>query len=118
MKILAAKSHCSIQMLTPQIDLPAIDAATIEKQRTSKAYPANVNLLCFNTQKASINIEGNNNANTPSVFNNLATDRPIDIVLPNQSNYALPISVRYARLNEKIKEGNIKAQITLRINYL
>ncbi|MNR57190.1 hypothetical protein D3C85_1779160 [compost metagenome] len=48
----------------------------------------------------------------------LTPGRPIDIVLPNQSNYALPISVRYARLNEKIKEGNIKAQITLRINYL
>ncbi|MOA61789.1 hypothetical protein D3C78_1870150 [compost metagenome] len=72
------------------------------------------------------------------MFNNIAIDNPakgvgiemlyngntltpgtaVDIALPNQSNFALPISVRYARLKEKISEGNIKTQITLRINYL
>jgi len=137
-KILAAKSHCTIQMLNPQIDLPPIDAKTIDKQKRSKTYPANISLNCLNTQKASINIEGNNNVNIPSVFNNIATDNPakgvgvemlyndstltpgnpIDIALPNQTNFSLPISVRYARLKEKITEGNIKTQITLRINYL
>lgn len=137
-KILAAKSHCSIQILTPQLNLPSIDAATIDKQQKSTAYPANINLLCLNAQKASLNIEGNNNINLPSVFNNIATDNPatgvgvemlyngstlspgnpIDIALPGQSNFPLPITVRYARLKERIKEGNINSQITLRINYL
>lgn len=137
-KFLAPKSHCSIQVVTPQLDLPPIDVAVIDKQKKSKDYPANINLLCLNTQKASINIEGNNNASIPSIFNNIASDNPasgvgiemlyngstltpgnpIDIALPNQSNFALPISVRYARLNEKLSQGNIKSQITIRINYL
>lgn len=138
LKILPVKSHCSIQMVNPQVDLPPIDAVAIDKQKRSAAYPASINLLCLNTQRASINIEGNNNADLPSVFNNIATDNPatgvgvemlyngstlspgnpIDIALPNQSNFALPISVRYARLKEKISAGNIKTQITIRINYL
>ncbi|MEE9682557.1 fimbrial protein [Lelliottia amnigena] len=138
LKIMATKSHCVIQMLNPQINLPSINADFIEKERKSKDYPANISLLCLNTKKASINIEGNNSANTPTIFNNLASDNPasgvgiemlyngstltpgipIDIILPNQSSFALPLSVRYARLNEKVKEGNIKTQITLRINYL
>ncbi|ABP58773.1 fimbrial protein [Enterobacter sp. 638] len=138
LKILPVKSHCSIEMVNPQVDLPPIDAATIDKQKKSVAYPANINLLCLNTQRASINIEGNNNSDLPSVFNNIAKDNPatgvgvemlyngstltpgtpVEIALPNQSNFALPISVRYARLNEKISQGNVKTQITLRINYL
>lgn len=137
--VLAAKAHCAIQMLNPQIDLPPIDAIALENNGARKSYPVNVNLLCLNTIKASINIEGANDFQLPSIFKNVAPEnpssgvgiemlynssvlfpgKPMEIMLPQkQTGFDLPLFVRYARTGEKITKGNVKAQITLRINYL
>lgn len=137
--VLAAKAHCAIQVPNPQIDLPPIDATELASSEAKKPYPVSVNLLCLNTKKASINVEGANDPQIPSIFKNVAPDnpasgvgiemlynssvlfpgRPMEIILPQQQNgFALPLAVRYAKTNEKITKGNVKAQITLRINYL
>nr|WP_312983289.1 fimbrial protein [Atlantibacter sp.] len=138
MTILTAKAHCTIQVASPQIDLPPIDSSLLEKSGSIAARPVNVNLLCLNTQKASINIEGANDSQSPSIFKNVSEDnpasgvgiemlynqnvmipgRPMDISLPQQSGYSLPLSVRYARTQGAVSTGKVKAQITLRINYL
>ncbi len=137
--VLAAKAHCAILVPNPQIDLPPINATTLASNAVKAAYPVAVNISCLNTNKTSINIEGANDPQAPTVFRNVSQEtpaggvgiemlyngnvmmpsRPIDIVLPQQQNgYSLPLSVRYAKNNEKITSGRVKAQITLRINYL
>lgn len=138
LKILAAKAHCTIQVPSPQISLPPIKAQDIANANNN-AYPVSVNLQCMNTQRASINIEGLNDTNKLSAFKNVSTDSPasgvgiemlyngnviipgraIDLIMPQQpTGFSLPLSVRYAKLNDNISAGKVKAQITLHINYL
>lgn len=139
LNVLAAKAHCAILVPDPQIELPPINAVTLASSTEKPAYPVKVNLSCLNTNKASINIEGANDPQMPTIFKNVSPEtpaggvgiemlysgsvmmpnHPIDIALPQQQNgFALPLSVRYARNKEKITAGRVKAQITLRINYL
>ena len=134
-----AKAHCGIQVPEPQIELPPIDAAVLASRSSKETYPVAVNLSCLNTQKASIRIEGINDSKISSVFKNVAPEnaaggvgiemlyngsvmtpgKSMDISLPQQQGgISLPLSVRYARNNEKITQGNVKTQLTLRINYL
>lgn len=137
--VLAAQAHCAIQMITPQVTLPPVEDSALMRQATQPAYPVGVNLQCMNTRKASINIEGINNANFPSVFSNVQTGNaaqnvgiemlyngsvliphnPLEITLPSQQNtFSLPLAVRYAATGKEIKAGKVKSQITLRITYL
>ena len=137
--VIAAKAHCSILIPQPQIDLTPIDAKELLDNRHGADWPVSVNLQCLNTQHASINIEGVYAANTPTVFANVATDtpakgvgiemafngivmqpgHPVDIAMPQQQmGFPLPLSVRYARTEQSVSEGKVKAQITLHINYL
>ena len=137
--VLAAKAHCTILMPNPQITLPPIDAAALASNTSKKHYPVGVNLLCLNTNRASLSIEGLNDSQSPSIFKNVSPEDPaggvgiemlyngsvmqpgraMDITLPQQqSGFAVPLAVRYAKTKEKVTKGNVKAQITLRINYL
>lgn len=137
--VLAAKAHCTIQVPNPQIALPPIDATALASNAPKQRYPVGVNVLCLNTRKASISIEGINDSQTASIFKNVSPEDPaggvgiemlyngsvmlpgkaMDIALPQQqSGFAVPLAVRYAKTNEKITQGKVKAQITLRINYL
>ncbi|WNN48397.1 fimbrial protein [Siccibacter colletis] len=137
--VLAAKAHCTIQVPNPQITLPPIDAAALASNTPKRQYPVGVNLLCLNTRQASISIEGVNDSKTASIFKNVSSENPaggvgiemlyngsvmqpgrsMDIALPQQqSGFAVPLAVRYAKTHEKITQGKVKAQITLRINYL
>ncbi|CCJ86912.1 protein [Cronobacter dublinensis 582] len=137
--VLSAKAHCTIQVPTPQINLPPIDAAALASNASKQLYPVGVNLLCLNTSKASLSIEGLNDPKTASIFKNVSQEepaggvgiemlyngslmvpgRPMDITLPQQqAGFSVPLAVRYAKTNEKITKGKVKAQITLHINYL
>lgn len=138
MTLISPKAHCTIQVLTPQVELPPVKISELQKNGGKTVQPVNVNLLCMNTSKASINIEGVNDTSYPTVFRNVAPERPaknvgiemlfngavmrpdfpLDLSLPNQNSYALPFSVRYAKTGDNLTGGNVKAQITLRINYL
>lgn len=139
LQVLTSKAHCGILVPEPQVDLPPIDAAVLASGSNKKNYPVAVNLSCLNTQKVSISIEGLHDAQLPSVFRNVAPEntaggvgiemlyngsvmmpgRTMDIALPQQQGgVSLPLSVRYARTNEQITQGQVKAQLTLRINYL
>ncbi|WP_313081322.1 fimbrial protein [Atlantibacter sp.] len=139
MTVLTPKAHCTIQVPNPQIDLPPIDSSVLEKNSSIAAHPVNVSLSCLNTQQASINVEGINDSQSASIFKNVSEDNPasgvgiemlynqsvmipghpLDISLPQQQNgFSLPLSVRYARTQQKVSTGKVKAQITLRINYL
>ncbi|MBL7637103.1 fimbrial protein, partial [Atlantibacter hermannii] len=137
--IIPAQAHCAIMVPNPQVELAPIDVKDLIADRNVEQTPVSVNLQCLNTQKASINIEGVYAENRLSVFKNMVSDqpaqgvgiemlyngivmmpgRPIDITLAQQqTGFALPLTVRYARSGEKITEGKVKAQITLHINYL
>ncbi|EPN9528782.1 fimbrial protein [Cronobacter malonaticus] len=138
MTIISPKAHCMIQVLTPQVELPPVKISELKNNSANAAESVNVNLLCMNTSKASINIEGVNDNSYPTVFRNVAPenpalnvgiemlfngtvmrpDSPLDLSLPNENSYALPLTVRYARTGKNLTSGNVKAQITLRINYL
>lgn len=138
-RVLSAKAHCSILVPNPQINLPPIDAAELAGGGTKTPFPVNLRLSCLNTRKASLSIEGLNESYRPSIFKNMSSDNPaggvgiemlysgsvmspnnpIDLSLPQkQGAISLPLTVRYAKTNEKITQGKVKAQITLRINYL
>lgn len=138
MTLISPKAHCMIQVLTPQVELPPVKISELKNKSAKADQPVNVNLLCMNTSKASINIEGVNEPSYPTVFRNVAPvspaqnvgiemlfngavmrpDFPLDLSLPNQNSYALPLTVRYAKTGDNLTSGNVKAQITLRINYL
>ncbi|MDY0972850.1 fimbrial protein [Siccibacter turicensis] len=138
MMLIAPKAHCMIQVATPQIELPPVKISELKNNSGNAPRPVNVNLLCMNTSKASINIEGLNDSSHPTVFKNVAPDSPaknvgiemlfsgtvmrpgfpIALSLPKQNGYALPLSVRYAKTSNELTGGKVKAQITLRINYL
>lgn len=136
MVVVAPSAHCEIQIPSPQVTLPNIETNDL-RSGSSTHWPVSVNLECQNTRKASIRIEGLYAANKPSAFKNIATDNPAEGVgiemlyndstmMPGQpveltlqqSRFALPLSVRYAKTAEKIIGGNVKAQITIHINYL
>lgn len=136
--LISPKAHCMIHVSSPQIELSPVKISELKNNITKADKPVGVNLLCINTSKASINIEGVNGSTYPTVFKNVATDNqasnvgiemlfngavmrpglPVDLILPNQSSYALPLTVRYAKTGENVTGGKVKAQITLRINYL
>ncbi|WP_313109477.1 fimbrial protein [Atlantibacter sp.] len=139
MKVMAAKSFCAIQVANPQVTLPPIEASELAKNSDPTAYPVDISLNCINTQKASINIEGLVDPAKPSIFKNVADDAAASgvgiqmlynnsVMLPGQAmaislptqqnNFALPLTIRYAKTNDKITSGQVKSQITLRINYL
>ncbi|ELY2645252.1 fimbrial protein [Cronobacter sakazakii] len=138
MALISPKAHCMIQVVNPQIDLPPVKISELKSNSGITAQSVNVNLLCMNTRRASINIEGLTDANNPTVFKNVAPDShaenvgiemlfngtvmrpnsPLDLSLPNQNSYPLPLSVRYAKTSNNLTGGKVKAQITLRINYL
>ncbi|EKM6458177.1 fimbrial protein [Cronobacter dublinensis] len=139
MRIIAAQAHCAIQIASPQIALPPIDAGKLAQGGKEATYPVSVNLNCINTQKASINVEGVTDATTKTIFKNVAKenaaqgvgiemlyngsvmspDEPLNILLPTQQNtFPLPLALRYAKTNAKISGGQVKTQITMRINYL
>ncbi|EPE7079374.1 fimbrial protein [Cronobacter sakazakii] len=138
MALISPKAHCMIQIAEPQIDLPPVKLSDLKNGGGKTVQPVNVNLLCMNAHQASLNIEGLVDANNPTVFKNVAPDShaenvgiemlfngtvmhpslPVDLTLPNQSSYSLPLSVRYAKTGEQMTGGKVKAQITLRINYL
>lgn len=138
LKILAAKAHCTIQLANPQLTLPPIKAQDLINNNND-SYPVKMNLQCMNTQRASISIEGVNDTKKLSVFKNVTTDNPaggvgiemlyhgnvimpgraINLVMPQQPNgFSLPLSVRYAKTEDKVSAGKVKAQITMHINYL
>lgn len=139
LNVIAAKAHCSILIPQPQIGLTPIDAKELLDHRHGADWPVSVNLQCLNTRHASIKIEGVYAANNTTVFENVATDtpakgvgiemtfngivmqpgHPVDIAMPQQQiGFPLPFSVRYARTEQSVSGGNVKAQITLHINYL
>ncbi|ELY4221243.1 fimbrial protein [Cronobacter sakazakii] len=138
MALISPKAHCMIQVVNPQVDLPPVKISELKSNSGITAQSVNVNLLCMNTRRASINIEGLTDANNPTVFKNVAPDShaenvgiemlfngtvmrpnsPLDLSLPNQNSYRLPLSVRYAKNSNNLSGGKVKAQITLRINYL
>lgn len=139
MTLLSAKAHCAIVVNQPQIELPPIDVKDLASNANNKSYPVGVNLQCMNTTRASINIEGTTEPQNVTVFKNVAPDNPasgvgiemlyngsvmtpfhpLDIALPAQQvNIDVPLSVRYARTDQPVSGGNVKTQITLRINYL
>ncbi|BET41758.1 fimbrial protein [Atlantibacter hermannii] len=139
MRIIAARAHCAIQIASPQITLPPIDAGKLAQSGKETTYPVNVNLNCINTQKASINVEGVTDVTTKTIFKNvaeenaaqgvgiemlyngsvMAPDEAVNILLPAQQNtFPLPLSLRYAKTQAKITGGQVKTQITMRINYL
>ncbi len=138
MTLIAPKAHCMIQMATPQVELPPVKISELKNNGGKNAQPVSVNLLCMNISKASLSIEGLNESNAPTVFKNVAPespaknvgiemlfsgtvmrpDFPLDLSLPDQNSYSLPLSVRYAKTGNDLTGGNVKAQITLRINYL
>lgn len=139
MRLQTAKAHCAITVNQPQITLPPIDVARFNSHDAMENYPVAVKLQCLNTRQASINIEGLMDANKNSIFRNVAPDNPangvgiemlyngnvmlpnypVDMTIPSQQfNVALPLAVRYAKTNQPVGKGNVKAQITLRINYL
>lgn len=139
MTVLSAKAHCSFLVNQPQIDLPPINIKELARNVNNKSYPVDVNLQCMNTSKAGINIEGATDPQVISVFKNVAPDNaasgvgiemlyngsvmtpfhPLDISLPGQQlSINVPLAVRYAKTNDALSEGKVKAQITLRINYL
>lgn len=139
MTVLSASAHCAIVVDQPQIELPPINTQELTRGADKKNYPVSVNLQCMNTSRASINIEGTTEPQNITVFKNVVAEnpasgvgiemlyngsvmtpfRPIDMVLPTQQmNIPLPLSVRYARTEQPVTEGKVKAQITLRINYL
>ncbi|EKY3118313.1 fimbrial protein [Cronobacter turicensis] len=136
--LISPKAHCMIQVASPQIELLPVKISELKNNTSTNAKPVGVNLLCINTSKASINIEGLNDATYPTVFKNVSTDNqasnvgiemlfngavmrpglPVELALPNQNSYTLPLTVRYAKTGENVTGGKVKAQITLRINYL
>lgn len=139
MTILPAKAHCAIVVNQPQIELPPIDIHDLAINTDMKNYPVEVNLQCMNTTKASINIEGTTEPQKITVFKNVAPEspasgvgiemlyngnvmtpfKPMDLTLPAQQvSINVPLSVRYAKTNTPLSRGKVKAQITLRINYL
>lgn len=140
MTLIAPKAHCMIQMVTPQIELPPVKISELKNNGGKNAQPVSVNLLCMNTSKASLSIEGLNENSYPTVFKNVAPesespaknvgiemlfsgtvmkiDTPLELSLPDQNSYALPLSVRYAKTGDDLTGGKVKAQITLRIDYL
>lgn len=139
MTVLSAKAHCEILVDQPQIELPPINVKDLASSAVKKNYPVGVNLQCMNTTRASINIEGTTEPQNITVFKNVAPEnpasgvgiemlyngsvmtpfQPIDMPLPvQQMNIPVPLSVRYAKTEQPVSEGKVKAQITLRINYL
>jgi type 1 fimbria pilin len=139
LNVLAARAQCSILLAQPQIELPPISMKDIENNVHNNAYPVEMNLQCLNTRQASIDIEGATNETTPSVFNNIVSEhsatgvgiemlyngsvmtphRPVEIIMPQQHlSIPIPLAVRYAKSGPVITSGKVKAQITLRINYL
>ncbi|CCJ90525.1 Fimbrial protein [Cronobacter turicensis 564] len=138
MRMITPKAHCMIQTVTPQVELPPVKISELKDNGGRTAQPVNVNLLCMNTSKASLSIEGLNESSDPTVFKNVAPENPaknvgiemlfsgtvmrpgfpLELSLPDQNSYALPLSVRYAKTGNDLTGGNVKAQITLRINYL
>lgn len=139
MTVLSAKAHCAIAASQPQIELPPIDASDLANNAEKKSYPVGVHVQCMNTTRASINIEGTTDPLAITVFKNVAPDNPasgvgiemlyngsvmtpfhpIDIALPvQQGNIDMPLSVRYAKTNQTVSGGKVKAQISLILNYL
>lgn len=139
MTILSAKAHCAIAVNQPQIELPPIDIKDLANNADKKSFPVDVDLQCMNTTKASINIEGTTEPQKITVFKNVAPEnpasgvgiemlyngnvmvpfQPMDIALPSQQlSVKMPLSVRYAKTSASLSKGKVKAQITLRINYL
>lgn len=139
MTVLSASAHCAIVVDQPQIELPPINTQELASGADKTNYPVSVNLQCMNTSRASINIEGTTEPQNITVFKNVAPEnpasgvgiemlyngsvmtpfKPIDMALPTQQmNIPLPLSVRYAKTAQPVSEGKVKAQITLRINYL
>jgi len=138
MNVLAEKSHCEMQMPSPQIDIPPIDAAVLAKKSVSEGYDVKLNLLCTNTKEASLTVEGINSSGSLSILQNVSEDtpasgvgiemlyngtvmklnNPVEIALHADGSSLLPLSVRYAKIHGAITQGKVKAEITLRINYL
>lgn len=139
MTVLSAKAHCAILADQAQIELPPVDVKNLSGSTESKNYPVGVNLQCINTTRVSINIEGAIEPDKITVFKNVAPVNPatgvgiemlyngsvmtpfhpFDISLSTQQvNVAVPLSVRYATTNQPLTAGKVKAQITLRVNYL
>ncbi|MDK9355397.1 fimbrial protein [Lelliottia wanjuensis] len=139
MTVLAARAHCEILVDQPQIELPPINVKDLASSMAKQNYPVGVNLQCMNTTRASMNIEGATEPQNVTVFKNVAPEnpasgvgiemlyngsvmtpfQPIDMALPvQQMNIPVPLSVRYAKTDQPVSEGKVKAQITLRINYL
>lgn len=136
--LISPKAHCMIQVASPQIDLPPVKISDLKNNIVRTDKPVDVNLLCMNASKASINIEGLNDATYPTVFKNVAADNqasnvgiemlfngavmhpgmPVELTLPGQNSYTLPLSVRYAKTGQSVTGGKVKAQITMHINYL
>lgn len=138
MTLIMPKAHCTIQLASPQIELPAIKTSEL---KTSKAMPdvaVNVSLSCINVNKASIRVDGMTNKDRPTIFENVAPEtpaknvgvemlfnksvmklnNPIDLIVPQQKSYPLPLSVRYAKTESNVTGGKVKAQITIHIDYL
>ncbi|WP_024547997.1 fimbrial protein [Siccibacter turicensis] len=138
MMLVSPKAHCMIQMTTPQVELPPVKISELKNNGAKTAQPVGVNLLCMNTHKASLSVEGLHESSSPTVFKNVAPespaknvgiemlfggtvmkpDVPLELALPDQNSYTLPLSVRYAKSGDALTGGNVKAQITLHINYL
>lgn len=139
MTLLSVKAHCSIIVNQPQVELPPIEIKDLASNTDKRNFPVGVNLQCMNTTRASISIEGTAAPQKLTVFKNVAPEnpasgvgiemlyngnvmtlfQPVDIALPSQQvSLNVPLSVRYAKTSTPLSKGNVKAQITLRINYL
>lgn len=134
----APAAHCMIQVDSPQIDLPAVTISELVNERDKRGQPVDVTLNCINTSRASLSIEGVIESQHPTIFKNLLTENsasgvgiemlfngsvmtpgvPMDIALPEQPGYLLPLSVRYKKTDSTPSGGKVKTQVTLHINYL
>ena len=138
-RLLSVKAHCEFVVNQPQIDLPPIDINELSAKVNAKHYPIDVKLRCINTSHVGINIEGATELHSTSTFKNVASDNPasgvgmqilydgiviapfhpINLLLPLQKiDISIPLSVRYAKSSQPLSVGKVKAEITLRVDYL
>lgn len=139
LNVLANHSYCKVHVLSPQITLPDVYVSVFKATNVTRSFPVYLNMDCENVQRATLTIEGQLNLGSETVFRNLEINTPakgvgIELLYNHQvikamhavnipdselsGNALLPLSVRYAKVNDKVEPGEVKSKITLHFNYL